>query len=114
MAPVFLMIEVEQPEGISARKLVIETAKYNVLTAYSGAEGLLLFERFPVDAAVVHSQVQDIPCWRIVEEIKARRPGVPVVVLSPGDYNCEADYVVSAYDPGELLATLRRVAPHAD
>jgi len=32
---VVLMMEEEQPEGLSARKLVVETAKHNVLTAYT-------------------------------------------------------------------------------
>jgi hypothetical protein len=27
------MIEIEQPEGLSARKLVLETSKHNVITA---------------------------------------------------------------------------------
>ena len=43
----FLIVEVEPPEGISARKLVLETAKHNVITAYSAHEGLELFHRFP-------------------------------------------------------------------
>jgi hypothetical protein len=35
MRLVVLMIEVEQPEGVSTRKLVLETARPNVITAYS-------------------------------------------------------------------------------
>lgn len=30
------MIEPEMPESVSARKLVLETAKHNVITAYGG------------------------------------------------------------------------------
>jgi hypothetical protein len=30
---VVLMIEVEQPEGVSSRKLILETARHNVITA---------------------------------------------------------------------------------
>ena len=37
---VVLMIETEQPEALSARKLVVETAKHNVLTAYDAQSGL--------------------------------------------------------------------------
>jgi hypothetical protein len=29
------MIEVEQPEGVSSRKLILETARHNVITAYT-------------------------------------------------------------------------------
>lgn len=34
--PCFLVIDREFPGSISTRKLVLETAKFNVLTAYSG------------------------------------------------------------------------------
>jgi hypothetical protein len=36
--PCFLVVDQEHSGSISTRKLVIETAKFNVLTAYSGAE----------------------------------------------------------------------------
>ena len=55
---VVLMIEMEQPEGLSSRKLIIETAKHNVLTAYNAEVGLDLLRRFPnVDLALVHSSL---------------------------------------------------------
>jgi hypothetical protein len=34
------MIEVEQPEGVSTRKLVLETARHNVITAYTTDTGI--------------------------------------------------------------------------
>lgn len=53
---VILMIEEEQPEGLSARKLVVETVKHNVLTAYNAQDGIDLLRRFPaVDAVLVHA-----------------------------------------------------------
>jgi DNA-binding response OmpR family regulator len=101
------MIEVEQPEGISTRKLVLETAKHNVITAYSGQTGLELLDRFPnVDAVVVHSRMTDIPCVEIIREVKAKHPSMPVVVLSPlGPIEgCEsADYIVDSHIPDEIL-----------
>jgi len=57
---VILMIEVEQPEGVSTRKLVLETARHNVITAYSTDTGLRLLRRFPnVDVVVVHTELDD-------------------------------------------------------
>jgi len=55
--PVFLVIEVEQPDGLSTRKLVLETAKYNVLTAHSGKEGIEIAETHPVQALVLHHEI---------------------------------------------------------
>jgi DNA-binding response OmpR family regulator len=112
--PIILVIEVEQPEGLSARKLVLETAKYNVLTAYSGEEGLQTFERSPADLVVVHSAVQDIPCESIVEHIKSKMPSLPVVVASPSDSWCTgADFMVSSYDPAALLQVVQKIVAKA-
>jgi hypothetical protein len=41
------MAEMEPPEGLSARKLVLETGKFNVITAYSVAEALQTLATFP-------------------------------------------------------------------
>lgn len=111
--PTFLVIEVESPEGLSSRKLVIETAKSNVLTAYSGKEGLELFNQHPVDGIVIHAAIQDIPCDELAAYFKQQRPDVPVVVLSPADtYHCTpADAIIPAYDPQLLLSTLDRLVP---
>ena len=40
-------------EALSARKLVLETGKFNVLTAQSFREGLDLFHLFPNISAVI-------------------------------------------------------------
>ncbi len=108
----FLIIEVEPAEGISTRKLVIETAKMNVLTAHSGREGLEMFARFPdVDGVVVHARLDDMSCEKIVEQIKARRSDTPVVALAPDHgLGCSsADHVISAYDPHALLHVLQSI-----
>lgn len=41
------MAEPEPGEALSVRKLLLETAKFNILTAHSGLEAQELFERFP-------------------------------------------------------------------
>ena len=43
--PCFLVVDREFPGSVSTRKLVIETAKFNVLTAYSGREALEMHAR---------------------------------------------------------------------
>jgi hypothetical protein len=45
--PCFLVIDQEHSNSISTRKLVIETARFNVLTAYSGAEAIQTLKNFP-------------------------------------------------------------------
>ncbi len=106
-----LIIEVEQPEGISTRKLVLETERHNVLTAYTGDGGLDLMRRFPnVDVVVVHTEVDDLPFGEVVRQVKEIRPDVKVVALAPdGNRDPEgADYVISSYDPQTLLKLLAK------
>jgi DNA-binding response OmpR family regulator len=109
--PTFLIIEQEQPEGLSSRKLVIETAKYNVLTAYSGTEGLEIFARHPVEAVVVHASIRDVPCTELIKRLKEQRPKTPVVVITPSlSYGCDsADREIGSHNPQELLEVLRDV-----
>lgn len=105
---VLLMIEPEQPEALSARKLVVETEKHNVLTAYDIAVGMDLLRRFPnVDAVFVH-----IHCLRghptLLKEIKSLVPGKPLVIASPSgiDIPPEADFVVDSHQPGAMVQLL--------
>jgi CheY-like chemotaxis protein len=107
----FLIIEKEQPEGLSSRKLVVETAKYNVLTAYSAKEGLEIFREHPVTAVVLHASVDDMPCDAVVKTIKTQQPDVPVILLSAtGLDECKpADKVIGSHNPEELLRALQTV-----
>ncbi len=111
MRLVVLMIEVEQPEGISARKLILEAARHNVLTAYSGKVGLELLRRFPnVDIAVIHTELDGISFEETVREIKALRPDLPVIGISPVPNRQAqgADQILSSYDPQDLLGLLAK------
>ena len=109
MRLVVLMVEVEQPEGISARKLILETARHNVITAYSGNGAIKLLHRFPnVDVAVIHTELEDSQFSRLVHEIKKIRPDLPIVALSPAqDRHVKGvDHTLSSYDPQSLLHLL--------
>ena len=108
---VFLVIEQENPEGLSTRKLVLETAKHNVLTAHSGAEGLEIFARHPVDAVVVHSGIQDVPCRQLIKKVRAEKPQTKVIVVAPSlSYRCaDADLVLPSHEPDKLLHALQKI-----
>lgn len=102
---VVLMLEEEQPEGLSARKLVVETAKHNVLTAYNLTSGLDLLRRFPdVDIILIHAHlIQEKP--DLLAEVKRTCPGKPIILATPfaNDHRPEVDYVVDSHKPQELL-----------
>jgi DNA-binding response OmpR family regulator len=114
--PCFLVIDREFPGSISTRKLVIETAKFNVLTAYSGQEALEIFKRFPaVNGVVLDGGLDDVSCSDVALEVKQLQPKMPVIVIAaPGFTGCpEADYQLQSFDPGKLLEILRNLKPEA-
>ncbi len=112
--PCFLVIDREFPGSISTRKLVLETAKFNVLTAYSGREALETFRRFPaIDGIVMDGEMDDIPAEDLTVLFKSVMADVPVIVISaPDGPTCpSADFRVETFQPAKLLETLRRLKP---
>ena len=107
------MIDPEFPGGISTRKLLLETAKLNVLTCYSGAEGIATLRRFPnVDAIVLNVDVRDVDCSELVRDMKGAAPTVPVILISPAGYTTRCggvDHQLSSYEPKELLDLLQKL-----
>lgn len=106
---VVLMVEVEQPEGISSRKLILETARHNVLTAYSGEGAVNLLERFPnVDLAIVHTELEGKEFQATVRRLKQVRSDLYIVAITPVDSGKleGVDTVLTSYDPQKLLEFL--------
>ena len=111
--PCFLVVDREYMGSISTRKLVIETAKLNVITAYSGAEAQATLERFPkIDAIVLDTGIRDVPCEELVRRLKATRD-IPVVAIGvPQVGQCRgADYFFEGFEPAKLLEVLQQIAP---
>lgn len=107
--PCFLVVDREFPGSISTRKLVIETAKFNVLTAYSGVEALAIFQRFPaINGVVLDSGLEDLSCRKVAQTIKQSQPSMPVIVICPPDAaDCpEADFQLESFEPAKLLEVL--------
>jgi CheY-like chemotaxis protein len=114
--PCFLVVDREFPSSISTRKFVIETAKFNVLTAYSGVEALEMFQRFPgVSGVVLDAGLEDITFREVAQRIKDSQSAMPVVVIaSPGTEDCpEADFRLESFEPAKLLEILRGLQQNA-
>jgi DNA-binding NarL/FixJ family response regulator len=111
--PCFLLVEPGMPEGLSARKLMLETKKYNVISAYLAEHAVQSFAAFPnVDAVVIHSEMRDMPWQKIVEQMRGFAPLKRLVVLTPHPdalqvHDCDA--VVSSHHPEALLSELKRM-----
>lgn len=114
--PCFLVIDREFAGSISTRKLVIETAKFNVITAYSGKEALETFTRFPaLDGIVIDCGIEDIPAADLTRQLKTLQPKIPIIVISPpGSKDCpQADFQLQSFEPAKLLETLKGLQPKA-
>lgn len=112
--PCFLVVDREYPGSISTRKLVIETAKMNVITAYTAREALEMLERFPaLNAVVVEVGVDDMSCKELVRGIKKLAPKLPVIAISaPGSDACpDADFQLESFQPAKLLELLKKMQP---
>lgn len=109
-----MVIDREYAGNISARKLVIETAKFNVISVYGGAEAIETLIRFPnIDGIVLDSDVRDFRCGPLIERLREIRADIPIVVVSPNALeNCDGErHLVCSYDPKDLLAELRKISP---
>lgn len=113
--PCFLVVDREYSGTISTRKLVIETAKLNVITAYSGAEALETLHRFPnVHGIVLDAGLQDMPCADLIKALKKLQPKVPIIVISSSRGGpCDGDHHLESFDPRRLLALLEQLQPEA-
>lgn len=107
--PTILVAEPEPSEALSVRKLVLETAKYNVLTAHSTREALDLFHLFPNINVAVLVMDTTINCEQIAESLKKATDKIVTVALSAriGDKCAYADHQLSSHEPGELVDLMR-------
>jgi hypothetical protein len=102
------MMEEEQPEGLSSRKLVVETVKHNVITAYTLKDGMDLLHRFPnVDIIMVHARLLE-QSPHLLSDVKAICPDKPIILATPfaSETHPDVDFVVDSHRPGDLVLLL--------
>jgi CheY-like chemotaxis protein len=112
--PCFLVIDREFPGSISTRKLVIETAKFNVLTAYSAQEAIETLRMFPaIHGIVLDSEIPGMTCENLIQALKKVKARIPVIAIcGPGNNPCpDADHELESFDPRRLLTLLQSLLP---
>lgn len=80
--PTLLVAEPEPLQALSVRKLVLETAKLNVLTAHSTREALDLFHLFPNISMAVLVGESAIDCDAVAKHIRTTTDKIPVVFVT--------------------------------
>jgi len=105
MRPIFLVVDPPDPEALSTRKLILESQKYNVLTAFTGPEAVEIAARVPINAVVLHERVQDGDSVGLAGELKRTRPDVPVWMVAPHPHIrvANVDQVLSSFEPLALV-----------
>jgi hypothetical protein len=112
LRPCFLVVDREFAGSISSRKLVIETAKFNVVTAYSYDEGLATLERLPgLDGVVVTSDTRGLAA-SFLRTVRSKYPAMKLVMTGDaiGD-DVPCDRCVEGFAPDKLLKALRELFP---
>lgn len=109
MRPIILVVDPPDPEMLSTRKLVLESAKFNVLTATCIEEAREILDACPVTAAIFHERALGPSSpERILAELKKKVHDTPVIVLSPNPSGIAgASHVLSSHDPIELVRFLQ-------
>jgi CheY-like chemotaxis protein len=107
--PTFLVAEPEPLQALSVRKLVLETGKFNVLTAHSTREAVDLFHLFPNISAAILAGESEIDCDKVASTIKDATDKVPIIYLhgSIGGRCIHADHDLSSHEPDALLELVR-------
>lgn len=103
--------------SLSTRKLVVETAGYNCLSAISAAQALEFAERHPVDFIVYDVDVHDLPIRETIGKLRQRFPKAPVYLLTPQGWEPQALRGVSdgvfekMRDPAEMIRIIEQRVP---
>jgi hypothetical protein len=107
--PAFLVAEPEPEGALSVRKLVLETGKFNVLTAHSTREAIDAFHLFPNVTAAILAGETLIDCEKVSSIIKGATDKVPIIYLhgSIGRRCVHADHDLSSHEPEALLELVR-------
>jgi CheY-like chemotaxis protein len=107
--PTLLVAEPEPRQALSVRKLVLESGKFNVLTAHSTREALDLFHSFPNISASVLVGAEGIDCDAIARHIKSTSNKIPVIFLETkiGAVCHGSDHRLASDEPEKLLDLIR-------
>ena len=77
-------------------KKLLEEKGFRVLTACDGTEALEIFLSYPVDLALLDYHMREMNGDKVAEEMRARKPDVPIALLSADD--CVPESALAAVD----------------
>jgi CheY-like chemotaxis protein len=99
-------------QGLHARRLILETAGYDVITASSGRIGLRLLESHSVHFVILDYGMPQMNGEAVAREIRRTHPRLPIIMLSgqadvPKDASSAVDaFLTKGQPPAVLLGCL--------
>ena len=112
----------DEPEQVEMYQLSLETAGFEVISAYTGGDGVRLARARQPDAIVLDLRLPDITGWEVCGLLKSdpQSERIPVVILtavdSPGlsdqaaRAGCAAHLLKPCF-PDQLIKVVRTVLP---
>jgi CheY-like chemotaxis protein len=106
----------DDQDQLTSRRLVFESAGFNVLLARTGTEALEIFRTNPVDAVVLDYWMPGMKGISVARAMKQLRPDTPILVLS--GFSALPDETIGVVDswlqkrdvePSELLNEVNRL-----
>lgn len=112
--PIILVVD-DELRMCESLEWLLKTKDYEVYTATCGQDGLALFGKTAFDLAVLDVHLPDMLGTELLEQVKARNPHIPVIVMT-GDANLESalaalrcgayDYLRKPFEFEEFLKTV--------
>jgi two-component system KDP operon response regulator KdpE len=113
----------DNPQLIEMLRLCLERQGYEVITAYSGGEGLRKFRENHPDLVILDIMMSDMSGWEICRSLREMSPDVPILILSVLKEKANivrglalgADgFVAKPFRPGELVARIQALLRRAN
>jgi CheY-like chemotaxis protein len=80
--PFLVLCVDDEVVGLRIRKILLERAGYQVVTAPDGPSGLVLFGVHPVDAVILDYSMPGMNGGEVAEKMRQTKPEVPILLLS--------------------------------
>lgn len=96
-------------------KLELEEEGYKVYQAYSGSEGIELFDEVNPDIVTLDILMPDIDGIQVLRMMKEKNPNIPIIMSTAYDYRddfavwASEAYIVKSSDLDDLKATIKKL-----
>lgn len=96
-------------------KLELEEEGYEIYQAYSGNEGIALFDKINPDIVTLDILMPDIDGIQVLRMMKEKNPDVPIIMSTAYDYRddfavwASEAYIVKSSDLEELKSMIKKL-----